>query len=152
MDLVNVLRGRLAPIKQMLQAVPGLADMFEQCYLNTISTTVRPQPYGGVYVITGDIPAMWLRDSTAQVMHYLRFHDAPGMHALVEGLLKQQAACINHDAYANAFNEKPLDQDNGDRPRPSPLVWEQKYEIDSLCYPIWLAKHGGAHRPHGLAG
>lgn len=140
-DLASRLQQRLTPIKAQLKVIPGLQEMFETCYLNTITTTVHPQDNGGVYVITGDIPAMWLRDSTAQVMHYLRFHEEEGVPAMVEGLLKQQAACINHDPYANAFNEKPLDQDNGDRPRPSPLVWEQKYEIDSLCYPIWLAKH-----------
>lgn len=141
MQFVDTLRAKLGAIKQQLAAVPGLPEMFEQCFLNTVETTVKVHEDGNVFVITGDIPAMWLRDSSAQVMHYLRFHKEPQVQQLVEGLLKQQVACILHDPYANAFNEYPLDQDNGDRPRVSPLVWEQKYEIDSLCYPIWLAAH-----------
>lgn len=140
MNAAESLRNRIRPMKEALAPCPGLWELFERCYLNTIETTVKQTP-GDTFVITGDIPAMWLRDSTAQVLHYLRFADEPAVAAMVEGLIARQAACILRDPYANAYNRepsayKPFD----DRPRANDWVWERKYEIDSLCYPLWLAE------------
>ena len=140
MKALETVRARLTPVREALAPVAGLGDMFERCFVNTLETTVQALGPGDTFVITGDIEAMWLRDSTAQVMHYLRFCDAPEVAALVEGLLARQARCILLDPYANAFNR----EDNGrawskDRPTPSGWVWERKYEIDSLCYPLLLA-------------
>ena len=136
----DAIRAGIAPLQEQLQAYPGLWEMFRRCFMNTIGTTVQQSP-GDTFVITGDIPAMWLRDSTAQVLHYLRFADDPQVAGMVEGLIARQAECILRDAYANAFNRepsayKPFD----DFPRASDWVWERKYEIDSLCYPVWLAE------------
>ncbi len=63
----------VADVKKKLVAMgrPVIAEMFPATYLNTIETTVTPDE-NGVFVITGDIPAMWLRDSSAQVRHYSR--------------------------------------------------------------------------------
>jgi len=119
--------------------VPGLWDIFRRCFLNTIETTVQ-QEEGDTFVITGDIHAMWLRDSTAQVLHYLRFADDEAVAKMIEGLIARQAECILRDPYANAFNREPSDfKPYSDQPRANDWVWERKYEIDSLCYPIWLA-------------
>ena len=136
----DTIRARIAPLQSQLQAYPGLWEMFQRCFMNTIETTVQQEP-GDTFVITGDIPAMWLRDSTAQVLHYLRFADEKPVAEMIEGLIARQAECILRDAYANAFNRepsayKPFD----DFPRASDWVWERKYEIDSLCYPVWLAE------------
>ena len=140
MDALSAVRARLAPVKDALCAVPGLPDMFERCFLNTLETTVQTLRPGDTFIITGDIEAMWLRDSTAQVMHYLRFCDEPAVAALVEGLLARQAACILIDPYANAFNRENTGRAwSQDRPATSGWVWERKYEIDSLCYPLLLA-------------
>ena len=140
MDALSSVRARLAPVKDALCAVPGLPDMFERCFLNTLETTVQTLRPGDTFIITGDIEAMWLRDSTAQVMHYLRFCDEPAVAALVEGLLARQAACILIDPYANAFNRENTGRAwSQDRPATSGWVWERKYEIDSLCYPLLLA-------------
>lgn len=60
-------------------ADPQLRRMFEACYPNTLDTTVRNDGY----VITGDIDAMWLRDSGQQMWPYLRFakeRDARALH------------------------------------------------------------------------
>ena len=49
---------------------PKLAWMFENCYPNTLDTTCEFKTVNGkpdTFVITGDIHAMWLRDSSAQV-------------------------------------------------------------------------------------
>lgn len=82
---------------------------------------------GSVFVLTGDIEAMWLRDSSAQVLPYLRFlGEDEDVRLLVKGLLKKQFEFIRRDPYANAFNR------NGS-------VFERKFELDSLCYPVWLA-------------
>ena len=140
MDALQAVKGRLGPVKEALGKVPGLAEMFERCFCNTLETTVQTLKPGDTFVITGDIEAMWLRDSTAQVLHYVRFCDDPQIAAVIEGLLARQAKCILIDPYANAFNK----EDNGrawskDRPATSGWVWERKYEIDSLCYPLQLA-------------
>ena len=140
MTALEKVRNRLQPLRGTLERVPGLWDMFEKCFVNTLETTVRALSEGDTFVITGDIDAMWLRDSTAQVLHYIRFADEPEVAALIEGLIARQAKCILIDPYANAFNVT----DNGrhwtdDLPEPSPWVWERKYEIDSLCHPLLLA-------------
>src|SRR6266404_9726454 len=57
-------------------ADPELAWLFENCFPNTLDTTVTVGAHENrpdTYVITGDINAMWLRDSTAQVTPYLPF-------------------------------------------------------------------------------
>lgn len=140
MNAHTVLASRLESLEPILDVVPGLKRMFHQCFLNTVETTVRPTSEHDTFVITGDIDAMWLRDSTAQVLHYVRFCDDPAIAQLVEGLIRRQIDCILIDPYANAFNPTA----NGrswakDRPGQSPWVWERKYEIDSLCYPLLLA-------------
>lgn len=139
MKTAEIISSRLEALRPELEKVPGLWEMFRKCFLSTIETTVQESD-GDTFVITGDIPAMWLRDSTAQVLHYLRFADAPEVAAMVEGLLSRQADCILRDPYANAFNRQENSfKPYNDTPRASDWVWERKYEIDSLCYPLWLA-------------
>ena len=74
MSATNCISQQIQKLQPELEAYPGLWSMFRQCFLSTIETTVQQQE-GDTFVITGDIPAMWLRDSTAQVLHYLRFAD-----------------------------------------------------------------------------
>jgi len=133
----------IAQVEAQLADRPKLARMFRLCFANTLQTTIRRMPDQSTFVITGDIPAMWLRDSTCQVRPYLRLAAGdPAMADLIAGLIRRQCACILLDPYANAFNEAPSDQhwaeDATDAP-PNPWVWERKYEIDSLCFPIQLA-------------
>lgn len=117
-----------------------LSLLFRNCYPNTFETTAKPEDDGTTYVFTGDIPAMWLRDSTAQVHQYLPLTARNSAVAdVIEGLIRRQMQCVLYDPYANAFNE----EENGrghikDRPLQKPMVWERKYEIDSLCFVLWL--------------
>lgn len=117
-----------------------LKEMFFKCFYNTLDTTVK---YTGdqVYVITGDIDAMWLRDSSAQVMQYLEFAgDCPDTRKLIRGLVRRQMFYILCDPYANAFNSEFNGKGwNGDECDKSPIVHERKFELDSLCYPLALA-------------
>ena len=115
--------------------------MFHRCFRNAWETTVRRLPDGTAFVLTGDIPAMWLRDSTAQVRPYLAVAAAdPGIADLLEAVVRRQLACVRLDPYANAFNEVPGPPgDRRDRPRPHPQVWERKCEVDSLSWPLLLA-------------
>ena len=131
----------LQEIKEKLKDEPKLYTLFETCFTNTLERTIRRYEDGTSFVITGDIPAMWLRDSAAQVRPYLYLAARDEELAdIIEGLVKRQFACILIDPYANAFNEKPdgscWEKDFEDQ---DPGVWERKYEIDSLCYPIQLA-------------
>lgn len=123
---------------------PALAESFEKCYPNTLETTTELCDDGTAFVFTGDIPAMWLRDSSAQVRHYLPIakKDAQ-IRRVVEGLIAKQAECILNDAYANAFNSESSGKcwSEDETEFRNPLAWERKYEIDSLCYPVSLAYH-----------
>jgi uncharacterized protein len=77
-----------------------------------------------VYVQTGDIPAMWLRDSAAQVRPYIRFAPiAPRLAASIRGVIARDGKNILVDSYANAFTA-------------GYKVWEEKWEVDSLAYPM----------------
>jgi meiotically up-regulated gene 157 (Mug157) protein len=138
---------------------PALRVMFERCFPNTLDTTVSTGVFEGqpdTFVITGDIDAMWLRDSSAQVWPYLPFakQDAR-LASLLEGVIRRQARMILIDPYANAFlrstSDRPLSWSVNDRTEMKPGVAERKWEIDSLCFPIRLA-HGywrntGSARP-----
>ncbi|MBE7181241.1 MAG: glycoside hydrolase family 125 protein, partial [Terriglobus roseus] len=86
---------------------PQLQQIFENCFPNTLDTTVFPGTDGGhpdTYVITGDIDAMWLRDSSAQMWAYLPFvKQDPELSHLIEGVVRRQARLVLLDSYANAF-------------------------------------------------
>jgi Uncharacterized conserved protein len=121
---------------------PEAAGLFRQCFLNTLETTVRRLPDGTTFVATGDIPAMWLRDSAAQVEPYVRYAGADDdVREMIRGVIHRQAAYIRLDPYANAFNESPSGRGHTeDIPKPGPWVWERKWELDSLCYPVRLCR------------
>lgn len=119
---------------------PALAPLAEQCFLNTIQTTVKQLDDGSYFVITGDIPAMWLRDSAAQVKPYIKYAgEDPDLQKILEGVIAKQAECVCIDPYANAFNEGPLGVGAKDDTWLDSRVWERKYEVDSLCAPLYLA-------------
>ena len=126
---------------------PELQWLFENCFPNTLDTTVFYKEENGkpdTYVITGDIDAMWLRDSSAQVWPYLQFinEDKP-LKNLIAGVISHQTKCVLKDPYANAFYNDPnkVGEWKTDRTKMQPGVHERKWEIDSLCYPIRLAYH-----------
>ena len=130
-------------IKEILsgQAVTEeTAAIFRRCYANTLETTTEFLEDGTTYVFTGDIPAMWLRDSSAQVRHYIQFAaENEYLQQVIEGLIKRQVNYIIIDPYANAFNKEPNNHGHkSDITMHNPWVWERKYEIDSLCYPVQL--------------
>ncbi|MDB5261718.1 MAG: metal-independent alpha-mannosidase, partial [Adhaeribacter sp.] len=124
-----------------------LAWLFENCFPSTLDTTVTYSLKNGrpdTYVITGDIDAMWLRDSSAQVWPYLKFlkKDEP-LRQLVAGVINRQTRCVIKDPYANAFynDDTKVGEWGTDFTAMQPGVHERKWEIDSLCYPIRLAYH-----------
>lgn len=124
-----------------------LAWLFNNCFPNTLDTTVTYSLKDGkpdTYVITGDIDAMWLRDSTAQVWPYLPFMKSDvKLKNLVEGVINRQVKCVLKDPYANAFynDETKEGEWKNDITAMKPGLHERKWEIDSLCYPIRLAYH-----------
>lgn len=133
----------IATVKSAIRN-PQLAALFENCYPNTLDTTVRFSQSGGnpdTFVITGDIPAMWLRDSSAQVLPYVSLAAKDRkLQLLFQGLIHRQAKCILLDSYANAFyrgnQTGPFAKDLTEM---RPGVHERKWEVDSLCYPIRVA-------------
>ncbi len=135
----------ISDVQKKLRKNPRLAWMFANCFPNTLETTVHYRKTADgdddTFVYTGDIPAMWLRDSGAQVWPYVQFaNDDEPLRHMLRGVILRQFHCINIDPYANAFNDGPTgagwQSDNTDM---KPEVFERKYEIDSMCYPIRLA-------------
>ncbi len=124
-----------------------LAWLFGNCFPNTLDTTVDFEMVAGrpdTYVITGDIDAMWLRDSSAQVWPYLPLtKEDTALQQLIAGVINRQARCILLDPYANAFYKDPnqVSPWKTDLTEMKPGVHERKWEVDSLCYPLRLA-HG----------
>ena len=103
-----------------------LQEMFRAALLDT-TKLAEVEPDGTAYVKTGDIPAEWLRDSSAQVRPYLYYaKEDPNIRRLLRGIVARQAKYLQIDPYANAFT---LDY----------RVWEEKFELDSLAYPVTLA-------------
>ena len=119
--------------------------MFENCFPNTLDTTVKHTIRDGrldTFVITGDIEAMWLRDSSAQVWPYLQLMGQDEkLQKMIAGLINRQADSIRIDPYANAFNDGPLGSywESDNTQKMSKELHERKWEIDSLCYPIRLS-------------
>ena len=136
---------KIQEIKSMLKN-PYLAWMFENCFPNTLDTTVHFRELNGkpdTFVYTGDIHAMWLRDSGAQVWPYVQLaNEDEKLKDMLEGVIRRQFMCINIDPYANAFNDGPVGGDwQSDMTDMKKELHERKWEIDSLCYPIRLAYH-----------
>lgn len=117
------------------------AAMFARCFENTLGTTLREMPDGTLFMLTGDIPAMWLRDSSAQLMPYLHFAaEDETISDMIAAVNRRQIEYVLLDPYANAFNAEANGAGHqSDLTDQSPWVWERKYEVDSLCYPIQLA-------------
>jgi uncharacterized protein len=101
------------------------AEAYTQCLLSTIRNDVSVAPDKTTYVITGDIGAMWLRDASAQMRPYLSFATDAQVKSMLRGVIAREAKSILVDPYANAFNRDYK-------------VTEEKFELDSLAYPIVL--------------
>ena len=141
----EAVEAKIAEVKKSI-ADPEMGWLFENCFPNTLDTTVQTGTLDGkpdTFVITGDINAMWLRDSSAQVWPYLPLAKSDGkLKTLLAGVIRRQTRCVLIDPYANAFNFGPTGSEWAkDRTQMKPELHERKWEIDSLCYPIRLA-HG----------
>ena len=142
-----VVEAKVKEVASMLTN-PKLAWMFVNCFPNTLDTTVHVNREGNdgrgdTFVYTGDIAAMWLRDSGAQVWPYLPYASSdPDLRKMIAGVLLRQFKQICTDPYANAFNDGPTGagaQSDVTGRKINPEVFERKWEIDSHCYPIRLA-------------
>jgi meiotically up-regulated gene 157 (Mug157) protein len=139
----QAVENKIAEIAKLLKN-KKLAWMFTNCYPNTLDTTVHYRVLDGTddtFVYTGDIHAMWLRDSGAQVYPYIQLATKdPELKKMLAGVIQRQTKCILIDPYANAFNDGPTGGEwQKDRTKMLPELHERKWEIDSLCYPIRLA-------------
>lgn len=129
-----------ATMEDRLRDHRDVLSIFSRAFFNTLETTTKSLSDGSTYVFTGDIPAMWLRDSSAQLHPYIRSAShLEDVAQVIKGLIQKQAEYLLIDPYANAFNETANGHGHTtDITTQSPWVWERKFEIDSLCYPIRL--------------
>lgn len=141
MKIPEILLTHAQKLEEKIQTVyPALAPLAKQCYLNTIETTVKECDNGDYFVITGDIPALWLRDSSAQLRPYaVHCKESEELREIFRGVIKRHAFYVNLDPYSNAFNEVSHDEAHtDDTDFSSPYIWERKYEVDSLCASVYL--------------
>ena len=142
-----------------------LARLFENAFPNTLDTTVRWHVDGSdrkgrwegaqTFIVTGDINAEWLRDSTNQLAQYqalAKRDDA--IHSLILGAINTQAEFVIGSPYCNAFQPPPPSglaptfQDNHDEVHPAyepGFVFECKYELDSLAHFLALSNQFYRH-------
>ncbi len=139
--IADNLENFLREIQAKSRHCPKLFDIFETCYRDALEKAVTEAEDNTAYVVTGDIPAMWLRDSAAQMRPYLfPAGNSQALQEMIARVVRRQFFYIGIDPYANAFNPSP----NGACWEPkdlaaNPWLWERKYELDSLCYPVQLA-------------
>ncbi|RPB04276.1 hypothetical protein L873DRAFT_1667279 [Choiromyces venosus 120613-1] len=126
-----------------------LARLFENCFPNTLDTTVRWHLNADKvadkqsFIVTGDINAQWLRDSTNQLAQYqLLAKDDEALRNLILGAINTQADFVLQSPYCNAFQPPkasglaPTSNGQDDTVHPvydNTVVFECKYEIDSLA-------------------
>ena len=129
-----------------------LATLFSNCWPNTLDTTVKYHDPKGpdTFVITGDIDAMWLRDSAAQTLSYITLvRDDEALRTLTCGVIQRQARYIVHDVFANSFqfdsSSPGPHADDKRRPNMTNLVFEGKYELDSLAWFLHLSQQFYVH-------
>ena len=143
----NAVEKEILRVQKLLKNAK-LAWMFTNCFPNTLDTTVHFRKGSDgkpdTFVYTGDIHAMWLRDSGAQVWPYVQLANSdPELKEMLAGVILRQFKCINIDPYANAFNDGAIPNSHwmSDLTDMKPELHERKWEIDSLCYPLRLAYH-----------
>jgi meiotically up-regulated gene 157 (Mug157) protein len=155
-----------------------LARLFENAFPNTLDTTVKwhtngseqeetsrmQQILGGTtdawkgpqsFIVTGDINAEWLRDSTNQLAQYQRLAKKDkNIEALILGAINTQAEYVIESPYCNAFQPpppsklKPSDNGQSDAVHPAyepSQVFECKYELDSLAHFLRLSNEFYTH-------
>ena len=130
------------------EVFPGLDAQISASRFNRVSRAIDSlfgkrltrRENGSPFIITGDIPAMWLRDSTWQVAPLLNSKHSEVIQLLIE-LSKTQVELFLIDPYANAFNPAPNGQCwHKDFPDQSPWVFERKFELDSWASVLYLAR------------
>jgi meiotically up-regulated gene 157 (Mug157) protein len=128
-----------------------LYKIFSNCYPNTLDKTISYNPEKEeTFIITGDINAMWLRDSSLQIYPYLKHCiKDKNLSIMIKGLFKKQISFIIFDSYANAFNKTPLkspwvnditykrDNMGNFENAMNPNLWERKFELDSILFPLY---------------
>lgn len=129
-----------------------LYKIFSNCYPNTLDTTIDfNEDKKETFIITGDIKAMWLRDSSLQIYPYLKHClKDPLLSNMIKGLFNKQISYILFDPYANAFNKEPLkspwfkditykrNKEGQFENAMNETIWERKYELDSLIFPLFI--------------
>ncbi|MFC4301835.1 glycoside hydrolase family 125 protein [Cohnella boryungensis] len=142
LTLPDSVRSVMTRAEEKLAHRPRLLRQFLNCYPNTLETATKLTDDGTTFVLTGDIPAMWLRDSVEQMIHYVPLAaEDPGLQRILSGLIRRHVRCILIDPYANAYNESPNDWhwDASDVTEMGPWAWERKFELDSICFSMRLA-------------
>eukprot|EP00930_Biecheleria_cincta_P003096 TRINITY_DN104030_c0_g1_i1.p1 TRINITY_DN104030_c0_g1~~TRINITY_DN104030_c0_g1_i1.p1 ORF type:complete len:541 (+),score=90.08 TRINITY_DN104030_c0_g1_i1:165-1625(+) len=106
----------------------------------TLETCVQPLDDNTTFVVTGDIDAMWIRDSAAQLHPYIALAQAEQkaggqslLRPILEGALRRQAQFIRTDPYANAFTMK-WDSAADERLARGGYVFTGNYELDDGPY------------------
>lgn len=136
----DITKGLIKKVRESDKVSDKIKKMFETAINNTFTTTIKITDRDDAFVITGDIDAMWLRDSAGQIRP-LFYIDTKEADELIKKVIRRQWFSIEKDPYANAFNETASGKEwnKADITDHNPWVWERKYELDSLAYIMQIA-------------
>lgn len=136
----DIVKELIEIVKSSEELSDKIKQMFENAINNTFTTTIMLTDRDDAFVLTGDIEAMWLRDSSAQIRP-LFYIDSTEADDLIKKVIKRQWFSVEKDTYANAFNltDSGAEWNKYDITDHNPWVWERKYELDSIAYIMQLA-------------
>lgn len=135
------LKKLMEEVKTETKDHPEWGEFFASTYARTLQEDLI-ETDEGIFVSTGDISAMWQRDSSLQMMAYLPLVTKDeSIRNIIKQVIERQMKNLLLDPYANAFNlpENLGKHYSQDQPPLRPEVWERKYELDSLTFPFYLA-------------
>ncbi len=128
-------------VRDLSTVLPAeVVEIFRHAMRTNLPEVAQVREDGTVFILTGDIPAMWLRDSAAQLRPYvLLCRDDPDLQDVLVGVLRRQLLFLLTDPYANSFTDVRASRHADDVTDAGPVTWERKFELDSLCFPVDLA-------------
>ena len=134
-------RALASAVRRLQTALPAdVVEMFRHAMATNLSEVAQVREDGTVFLLTGDIPAMWLRDSAAQLRPYVMLcGDDPSLQDVLLGVVRRQLLFLLTDPYANSFTDLRQSRHADDLTDAGPVTWERKFELDSLCFPVELA-------------
>lgn len=135
----TVLTQETERVLQLFAKRPKLAQMYSNCLMFTAGRATLLED-GTTFI--GQVPINHHRDMAIGVIPYLPFAAKDeNLARMIAGLIRRQVRCMLLDSYSHSFKREPNPEvrREGEIAFENPWIWRRKYELDAVCYPIWLA-------------